>query len=134
MKAKIDLITKNETWEVVDRPLGIKSVTAKWIYKIKCGPTGMINKFKARIIAQGFQQQKGIDFLNIFAPIVRWSTIRIIFVLATKNRWLVHEMDVTMTFLNGILQQNVYKEIPNGFCEANDNTKVCKVNRVLYGL
>ena len=95
---------------------------------------GEIDKLKARIVARGFQQQQGIDYQDIFAPVARWSTILLIFALAVQKGWLLYQMDVITAFLNGTLLEDIYMEIPNGFPNAGDITKVCKINKALYGL
>ena len=133
-KKEIDSILRNYTWDVVDRPTNKKSITGKWLFKTKKGPIGAPVKLKARVVARGFQQQEGIDYTDIFAPVVRWSTIRIVIVLAAKRKWELKQMDVVTAFLNEHLDEEIYMEIPDGFPGAGDPTKVCKINRALYGL
>ena len=72
--------------------------------------------------------------MDIFALVVRWSTIRIVVALVAKNKWPIQQMDVVTTFLNSVLDEEIYMEIPNGFPGARDPTKVCRINRALYGL
>ena len=73
---------------MVDRPTNRKPIIGKWLFKIKKGPIDVPAKLKARIVARGFQQQEGINYTDIFAPVVRWSTIRIVIALAAKsNKW-----------------------------------------------
>jgi hypothetical protein len=133
-KKEIDSILRNKTWDVVDRPRNRKPISGKWLFKIKRGLTGVPDKLKARVVARGFQQQEGIDYTDIFAPVVRWSTIRIVLALAAKKKWSINQMDVVTAFLNGFLEEEIYMEIPDGFPGAGDPTKVCKINRALYGL
>jgi hypothetical protein len=87
IQSEMTLILKNETWEVIDRSPGKTPITAKWIFKIKKNQNGDINKLKARVVARGFQQREGIDYHDILAPVVRWSTIRTILALAAKYQW-----------------------------------------------
>jgi hypothetical protein len=134
MKKEIESITKNHTWEIVDRPIDKISIIRKWIYEIKRDSSREVKKLKARIVARGFQQTQGIDFTDIFTLVVRWSTIRLIFALAAKLKWILRQIDVIIAFLNGILNDEVYMEIPEGFDGAGDPTKVCKINCALYGL
>jgi hypothetical protein len=82
---------------------------------VKCSPSDKVNKLKARVVAQDFQQQEGIDYSDIFAPVVRWSTIRLILSLAVKNQWQIRQMDVVTAFLNGLLKKKIFMEIPEGF-------------------
>ena len=77
---------------------------------------------------------EGIDYNEIFSPVVRWSTIRIIFALAAKYDWPLHHMDVIIAFLNGTLEGDVIMEIPAGFPGANNPDKVCRIKKALYGL
>lgn len=125
---------KNETWDIVDRPGNRKPITAKWLYKIKRNSKGKITKFKARIVAKGFQQQEGVDFHDVFAPVVRWSTIRLVLALAAKYHWPLSQMDVITAFLNGNIEEEIYMEISDGFPGVGDNMKVCKINKAFYGL
>jgi hypothetical protein len=81
IKSEMDSIMKNQTWEVIDRPTGKNPITAKWIFKVKRGSSGQVSKLKVRIVPRGFQQRAGIDYNDIFALVVRWSTIRTILFL-----------------------------------------------------
>lgn len=130
--SEVSSILKNRTWEVIDRPSNCTPITAKWIFKLK--QVGDSTKPKARIVARGFQQREGIDFHDIFAPVVRWSTIRIILALAARNNRDLHQMDVKTAFLNSILNEEVLMEIPEGFPQSGNPTKVCKIKCALYGL
>jgi hypothetical protein len=88
----------NQTWEIVHRKEWIRPILAKWIFKVKPGTSGQSPKLKVRIVARGFQQQEGVDFDDIFAPVVRWSTIRMVLALATRNCWKIRQMDVITAF------------------------------------
>ena len=134
MQQEIKAIMKNHTWELVDRPDQKVPITAKWIYKLKKDTNGVVTKLKARIVARGFQQTEGVTFSEIFAHVVRWSTIRTILALAASHSWPIHQMDVIIAFLNGELTDEVYMEVPEGFPGAGDPTKVCHLKRALYGL
>ena len=118
----------------MDQPKGKCSITANWIFKIKRNMHGDINKFKARLVARGFQQQEGIDYHDVFAPVVRWSTIRLILALAAQRNWPLLQLDVITAFLNGTLHEEIFMEIPPGFSFGGDSSKVCKINKALYGL
>jgi hypothetical protein len=132
IQSEVNSILKNETWEVIDRPTNRSPITSKWLFKIKkCGDN---MKQKARIVARGFQQREGVDYQDIFAPVVRWSTIRTIVALAAKNNWPIHQLDVCTAFLNGTLNEDVVMEIPEGFPYAGNPLKACRVKRALYGL
>jgi hypothetical protein len=132
IKREVDSVITNNTWDIIDRPHDKKAITAKWIFKVK--KDGNSHKLKARIVARGFQQQEGVDYEDIFAPVVRWSTIRTVLAIAAKNDWPLHQLDVVTAFLNGNIQEDVIMEIPEGFPGAGDPSKVCKIKRALYGL
>jgi hypothetical protein len=100
---------------VVPRPHGKSVVTSKWLYKIKHAADDSIEKYKARFVARGFSQKEGIDYDEIFAPVARYTSIRIIISLATVFGWELHQMDVKTGFLNGEVEQKIYIEQPKGF-------------------
>jgi len=85
-------------------------------------------------VAWGFSQKEGEDYDNIFAPIAYYTIIRSIVALATSQVWTLQQMDVNMTFLHGILQEEVYVEQPKGFEVKDMKTRVCRLKKTLYGL
>ena len=86
MSAKIEALELNQTWLLIDLPLHVKPVGYKWLYKIKHCPDGSVECYKARLIAKGYVQTEGIDYFEIFSPILKMATIRVILVLATINQ------------------------------------------------
>jgi hypothetical protein len=110
MIEEYESILKNDVWEVVPRSHGKSVLTSKWIYKIKHAADGGVEKFKARFVARGFSQKEGIDYDEIFAPVTRYTSIRIIISLASVFYWKLHQMDVKTSFLNGEVEQEVYIE------------------------
>ena len=77
----------------------------KWVYKIKVKANGEIDRYKARLVAKGFEQREGYDYEEIFSPVVRMETVRLIIALATQRQWKIHQMDVKSEFLNGPLDR-----------------------------
>ena len=112
-------IMKNDVWQIVPRLEEKSVVTLKWIYKIKHVADDSIEKHKARFVARGFSQKEGIDYEETFAPVARYTSIRSILALAAVVKWKVHQMDVETTFLNGVVEEEVYVEQPLGF-ETDD--------------
>ena len=108
-------IMKNDVWEVVSRPEGKSVVSSKWIYKIKHTTNESIEKNKARFVACGFSQKEGIDYEETFAPVARSTSITSVLSLATIMKWKIHQMDVKTTFLNGVVEEEVYVEQPLRF-------------------
>jgi hypothetical protein len=90
MIEEYESILKNDVWEVVPRPLGKSIVISKWLYKIKHATDDSVEKFKARFVARGFSQKEGIDYDEIFAPVARYTSIRIIISLASFFDWKLH--------------------------------------------
>jgi len=82
MKLEIQSIERNNTWELTELPIGAKTIGVKWIYKTKLNEEGNVKKCKARLVAKGYSQTTGMDYTEVFAPVVRWDTIRSILAVA----------------------------------------------------
>ena len=134
MESEYDSIIKNGTWLLVDRPPRRKVIGTKWVYKVKYKSDGSLEKYKARLVAQGFSQVEDFDVHETFAPTARMTSIRMVLALAAHNHWKIFQMDVKLAFLNGELKEEVYVSQPPGFEEPNSENKVCKLIKVLYGL
>ncbi|KAI3501786.1 hypothetical protein L1887_29807 [Cichorium endivia] len=134
MKAEIDSIVKNNTWELVHPPKHVKPIGLRWLFKIKRNPDGSITRFKARLVAKGYVQEQGIDFEEVFAPVARIETIRLLIALAVGKGWKIHHLDVKTAFLYGELKEDVYVCQPEGFVKKGEETKVYKLSKALYGL
>ena len=132
MDEEIGAIEKNQTWEVADLPEGHKTIGVKWVFKKKLNPKGEVERYKARLVAKGYRQKAGIDYDEVFAPVVRMETIRLLISCAVQEGWLIHQMDVKSAFLNGVLKNEVYIEQPEGY-EKNPG-KVLRLKKSLYGL
>lgn len=83
MDLEVDSIEKNDTQELTSFPKGLKTIGVKWVYKTKYNEKGEVDNHKAILVANGYSQRYGIDFNEVFAPVVRWNTIRIILVMTT---------------------------------------------------
>lgn len=134
MKHEIDAVEKNGTWELTELPPGRKPIELKWIYKIKRDAAGQIIKHKARIVAKGYVQKQGVDYEEVFAPVTRLETIRLILALAAKNSWEVNHLEVKTAFLNGEILEEVYVTQLEGFVKRGKEHLVCRLLKALYGL
>ncbi|GJV06718.1 zinc finger, CCHC-type containing protein [Tanacetum coccineum] len=134
VQSEIDSIMHNDTWELTDLPPGCKALGCKWILKRKMKVDGSIDKYKARLVIQGFRQKEGIDFFDTYAPVARISTIRLLLALAAIHDLVIHQMDVKTAFLNGDLDEEIYMKQPEGFVMPGHESKVCKLKKSLYGL
>ena len=110
MVEEYDSIMKNQVWEVVLRPQGKKVLGSRWIYKVKHATNGSVEKYKARFVAKGFSQKEGIDYEETFAPDARYFSIRTIISLAAEMGWRFHHMDIKTSFLNEVIEEEVYIE------------------------
>ena len=95
---------------------------------------GSIEKYKARFVAKGFSQVEVVDYEETFAPIARYSSIRSILALVAQMGWKIHQMDVNIIFLNGVVEEEIYIKQPKGFETHDHESHVCKLMRELYGL
>ncbi|GJU53066.1 copia LTR rider [Tanacetum coccineum] len=134
MKEEMSSLKKNHTWELVDQPPGQKLISCKWLYKIKEGIEGVQKpRYKARVVARGFTQRAGIDYNEVFSPVVRHTSIRVILSLTACEDYELEQLDVKTAFLHGNLEETIYMRQPPGFEEGTGN-KVCLLKKSLYGL
>ena len=134
MKEELLMIKRNNTWELVDRPQNRNVIGVKWVYRTKLNADGSINKLKARLVVKGYAQIFGVDYSDTFAPVARLDTIRLLLAIAAQLNWKVYQMDVKSAFLNGVLQEEIYTEQPEGFANEGEEDKVCLLKKALYGL
>ena len=124
----------NQVWSLVDLPSGRKAIRNKWILKIKRKADGSIDRYKARLVAKGYTQQEGLDYEEPFSPVVKFTFIRLILAIIAYLDLELHQMDVKTTFLNGVLEEEIYMEQPVGFIVKGQEQKGCKLHRSIYGL
>ncbi|GKA10846.1 retrovirus-related pol polyprotein from transposon TNT 1-94 [Tanacetum coccineum] len=115
MQDELNQFVRNKFWTLVPAPYGKTIIGSKWVFRNKRDETGIVIKNKARLVAQGYNQQEGIDYDETFAPIARLVAIRIFHAFATYMNFIVYQMDVKSAFLNGKLKEEVYVEQPPGF-------------------
>ncbi|KAG8484776.1 hypothetical protein CXB51_021144 [Gossypium anomalum] len=133
MEAEMDMIQKNQTWDLVERPEK-KVIGVRWVFRAKFNADGSLNKHKARLVVKGYSQQYGVDFEVTFAPVARLDTIKLLFALAAQKKWQIHQLDVKSAFLNGFLKEEIYIEQPDGFQVKGQEDKVYRLKKALYGL
>jgi hypothetical protein len=134
MREEMASVEENHTWELVDPPIGCRPIGLKWVFKVKRNERGEIVRHKARLVAKGFVQREGIDFQEVFAPVARMESVRLLLALAASKDWRVHHMDVKSAFLNGELEEEIYVQQPPGFEVAGEERKVLRLRKALYGL
>ncbi|GJY24205.1 putative ribonuclease H-like domain-containing protein [Tanacetum coccineum] len=123
-----------KVWTLVDLPYGKKAIGTKWVYRNKKDERGIVVKNKARLVAQGYKQEEGIDYDEVFAPVARIEAIRLFLAYASFMNFVVYQMDVKSAFLYGTIEEEVYVSQPPGFVDPEFPKKVYKVEKALYGL
>ena len=121
-------------WELVELPDGRKPVGSRWVFKVKRNEHGEVERYKARLVAQGFTQVKGADYDETFSPVARLESLRTLVALSVQKGLQLHQVDITTAFLNGILEEEVYMHQPEVFVSKGQEHLVCKLKRSLYGL
>lgn len=104
------------------------------MYKIKLDETGEVNKYKAKLMVKGYAQEFGVNYTEVFAPVARMETIRLVIALAAQKQWVVYQLDLKSAFLYGKLNEVVDVEQPCAYVKKGSEQKVYKLNMALYGL
>nr|KYP55970.1 Retrovirus-related Pol polyprotein from transposon TNT 1-94 [Cajanus cajan] len=134
MDEEFGAIERNKTWELTNLPEGARPIGVKWVYKKKMNVEGEVERYKARLVVKGYRQKKGIDYDEVFSPVTRMESIRLLISLAAQKQWPILQMDVKSAFLNGVLKEEVYVEQPLGYMKRGDEKKVLRLRKSLYGL
>lgn len=133
MQEEMNSLKKNGTWILVKQPKHQKLVSCKWIFKVKQGISGVeLPRYKARLVTKGFTQKERVDYNEVFSPMVKQTSIRIMLSLVENFDLELEQLDVTTTFLHGELEEEIYMTQPQGFVEGTDRD-VCLLKRPLYG-
>ncbi|GKB67329.1 putative ribonuclease H-like domain-containing protein [Tanacetum coccineum] len=123
-----------EVWTLVELPNGKRAIGTKWVFRNKKDERGIVIKNKARLVAQGYTQEEGIDYDEVFAPVARIEAIRLFLAYASFKDFVVYQMDVKSAFLYGKIEEEVYVCQPPGFEDPDFPDRVYKVEKALYGL
>ncbi|KAJ9538151.1 hypothetical protein OSB04_030884, partial [Centaurea solstitialis] len=134
MQEELAEFERNKVWRLVERPWGKTIIGLKWILRNKTDENNLIIRNKARLVAKGYHQQEGIDYDETYAPVARIEAIRIFLAYAAHKNMTVYQMDVKCAFLNGVLQEEVYVEQPEGFVDPRFPNHVYILDKALYDL
>ena len=136
MQAEVESLENNDTWTFVDRPKDKNVLPGKWVYRVKYGADGQVDKYKARYVAKGYAQVEGIDFFETYAPTCKPETFRTLLAVAAQKDLHLGQMDVKSAYLHSAIEEEIYLEQPQGFVKRGQNgeTLVCKLNKSIYGL
>ncbi|KAE8715084.1 1-phosphatidylinositol-3-phosphate 5-kinase FAB1B [Hibiscus syriacus] len=134
MQEEIEALHKNNTWDLVPLPQGRKPIGNKWVFKIKRNGDDQVERYRARLVVKGYAQKEGIDFNEIFSPVVRVTTVRVVLAMCAILNLHLEQLDVKTIFLHGNLEEEIYMLQPEGFEEKEKKNLVCRLNKSLYGL
>ncbi|PKU59087.1 Retrovirus-related Pol polyprotein from transposon TNT 1-94 [Dendrobium catenatum] len=134
MLTEFNGLKQQATWTLVQPPVNKPVLGCKWTYKIKLLPNGNIDRYKARLVALGYNQQFGINYNETFSPVAKMTTICLLLALAVNRNWPIHQLDIANAFLHGDLPEDIYMRQPPGFVDQQNPTAVCKLHKSLYGL
>jgi hypothetical protein len=137
MAAEFGSLVDTGTFEYVDAPEGRKVITCKWVFSVKRNQWNEFERFKARLVARGFTQIYGINYQETFAPVVKFTSLRIMFALAAHYGLTIYQMYVVTAFLNADLDKEIYMSQPPGLppkLNARGEEMVLKLHKSIYGL
>ncbi|GJW28693.1 retrovirus-related pol polyprotein from transposon TNT 1-94 [Tanacetum coccineum] len=134
MQEELNQFVANDVWELVPLPISQSVIGTKWVFRNKLDENGIVSRNKARLVAQGYNQQEGIDYDETYALVARLESIRILLAIACANDFKLYQMDVKSAFLNGFINEEVYVAQPPGFIDFQKPNYVYKLKKALYGL
>nr|GEX94581.1 retrovirus-related Pol polyprotein from transposon TNT 1-94 [Tanacetum cinerariifolium] len=134
MQDELNQFIANDVWELVPHPKSTQIIGTKWVYRNKLDENGVVSRNKVRLVAQGYNQQEGIDYDETYAPVARLESIRFSLAYACALDFKLFQMDVKSAFLNGFINEEVYVAQPLGFVDFKKSNHVYKIKKALYGL
>ena len=134
MQEELSQVDKNQVWNLVPMPSDHSIIGTRWVFRNKKNEQGEVTRNKARLVAQGFNQEEGIDYDETYAPVARMEAIRMLLAFASHKSFKLFQMDVKCAFLNGFIDEEVYVKQPPGFENKDFPNHVFKLTKALYGL
>ena len=135
MDAEIKALEANKTWTLTSLPLGKKPIGCKWVYRVKYKSDGSIERYKAILVAKGFTQKEGLDYIDTFSLVAKMVSIKCVLAVAAMKGWFLSQLDVHNAFLHGDLHEEVHMSLPPNFHNKGEQSQmVCKLNKSLYCL
>ncbi|GKA09979.1 retrovirus-related pol polyprotein from transposon TNT 1-94 [Tanacetum coccineum] len=134
IQEELNQFIANDVWELVPQPKYMIIIRTKWVFRNKLDENGVISQNKARLVAQGYNQQEGIDYDETYAPVARLESIRILLAYSCALEFKLFKMDIKSAFLNGFINEEVYVAQPSGFIDFEKSYHVYKLKKALYGL
>nr|GEV20442.1 copia protein [Tanacetum cinerariifolium] len=134
MQEELNQFIANDVWELVPQPKNMKIIGTKWVFRNKLDENGVVSRNKARLVAQGYNQQEGINYDETYAPVAILESIRILLAYACALDFKLFQMDVKSAFLNSFINEEVYVAQPPRFIDFEKPDHVYKLKKALYGL
>ncbi|KAK8609111.1 hypothetical protein V6N13_025418 [Hibiscus sabdariffa] len=134
MQEELNQFGRSKVWTLVERPNDKSTIRTKWAFRNKLDESGNVVRNKARLVAQGYTQEEGIDFDETYAHVARMEAITTLLAFACHHEFKLFQMDVKSAFLNGFISEEVYVEQPPGFEDPKFSNHVFKLSKALYGL
>ncbi|CAI7872765.1 unnamed protein product [Closterium sp. NIES-54] len=123
---------ENETWTLTNLPPGRKALDCTWVLRVKTDVEGRLERRKTRLVIKGFQQREGIDFQEVFAPVAKAPTLRLLLAATAICGWKVEQTDVKTAFLYGVVDEEIYMKQPEGYDDGSG--RICRLKKAIYGL
>jgi len=134
MQDELNQFKRNDVWDLVLKPEHKNIIGTKWVFRNKLNEQGEVIRNKVRLIAQGYNQQEGIDYTETFAPVARLEAIRLLLSYAVNHNITLYQMDVKSAFLNGVISEEVFVKQPPAFEDLKHTDYVYKLKESMYGL
>jgi len=135
MLDELSALRHSGTWDLVRLPSGKSVVGCRWVYAIKVGPNGTVDRLKARLIAKCYIQIFGLNYGDTFSPVAKMASVRLFIAMAALRQWPLHQLDVKKAFLNDDLNEEIYMELPPSFdAQGESSGLVCRLHKSLYDL
>ena len=122
------------TWDLVSLPASKSPVGCHWVYTVKIGPDGQVDRLKVWLVVKGYTQIYGSDYYNTFSLVAKMTSIRLLLSMTAMRSWPLFQLDIKNAFLHGNLEDKIYMEQPPGFVAQGESGLVCRLHRSLYGL
>ncbi|KAL0319763.1 UNVERIFIED_CONTAM: Retrovirus-related Pol polyprotein from transposon TNT 1-94 [Sesamum radiatum] len=133
MHDEIQALEQNNTWRMTPLPKGKRAIGCKWVYKLKLKADGSVDRCKARLVAEGYNQVEGLDYIDNFSPVAKVVTVRLFLTIATSYGWPIHHLDVKNAFLHCYLDEDLYMTPPAGY-SVEPRMDIQDVKSYLYDL
>nr|GEY06089.1 retrovirus-related Pol polyprotein from transposon TNT 1-94 [Tanacetum cinerariifolium] len=134
MQEELNQFIANDVWKLVPQPRNMTIIGTKWVFRNKLDENGVVSRNKARLVAQCYNQQEGIDYDETYDPVARLESIRILLAYACAFDFKLFQMEVKSSFMNGFINEEVYVAQPPGFIDFEKPDHVYKLKKALYGL